>query len=151
MRERSRLHQGNRRRFLGGSLAALGGLWARPLVSSSGTQTAERRLVELGLELPSPSSPVAVYVPAVISGNLLFVSGHGPRGIEGVKRGKLGDELTLEEGKLAARAAGLSILSTMRASLGSLDRVVRLVRSLGMVNAVPVSPSNHKSSTAIAN
>lgn len=133
------MHNGNRRGFLSGSIAALGGLWARSTGASSmsATQTAERRLVELGLELPDPSSPVAVYVPAVITGNLLFVSGHGPAASEGVLRGKVGDDLTIEQGKLAARATGLNILSTMRASLGSLDRVVRLVRSFGMVNAMP--------------
>ena len=129
----------NRRGFLSGSVALAAGLLARAGKASGRTplQSAESRIRELGLELPDPPSPIAVYVPAVITGNLLFVSGHGPAAIEGVKPGKVGQDLTIEEGKLAARATGLRILSTMRDRLGSLDRVVRLVRSFGMVNAVP--------------
>jgi enamine deaminase RidA (YjgF/YER057c/UK114 family) len=98
----------------------------------------ERRLEELGLELPPQSKPVAVYVPAVITGNLLFTAGHIPRTPDGeVLQGRIGKDLTLEQGAEAARLVGLHILSTVRGTLGSLDRVVRLVKVLGMVNCTP--------------
>ena len=98
----------------------------------------EQRLRELGIELPPPPQPVAVYVPAVRVGNLLFTSGHTPRQPDGTAMpGKLGADLTLEEGYAAARIAGLNLLSTVRSTLGSLDEVVRLVKVLGMVNCTP--------------
>ena len=95
----------------------------------------EQRLRELGIELPEPSKPVAVYVPAVVTGNLLFTAGHIPRSADGeLIKGRIGDALTLEQGAEAARNVGLHILSTIRNTLGSLDRVVRLVKVTGMVN-----------------
>jgi len=90
----------------------------------------EQRLQELGLELPPAPDPVAVYVTWVRTGDLLFTSGHGPDGA----RGKVGAELTLEEGYAAARNTGLRILSTVRSALGTLDGVSRLVKVTGMVN-----------------
>lgn len=90
----------------------------------------EQRLRELGLELPPAPEPVAVYVTWVRTGDLLFTSGHGPD----TARGKVGADLTLEEGHAAARDTGLRILSTVRNALGSLDRVSRLVKVTGMVN-----------------
>jgi enamine deaminase RidA (YjgF/YER057c/UK114 family) len=99
---------------------------------------AEQRLRELGIELPPPPKPVAVYVPAVRSGNTLYASGHGPRKPDGkLITGKVGADLTLEQGYAAARQVGLNMLSSLRATLGSLDRVVRLVKVLGMVNCTP--------------
>jgi len=95
----------------------------------------EKRLKELGIELPPPAKPVAVYVPAVITGNLLFTSGHIPFGADGKPLpGRIGQEMTVEQGAEIARTVGLSILTTVRQTLGSLDRVVRLVKATGMVN-----------------
>lgn len=100
--------------------------------------TAEQRLEELNIQLPDAPQPVAIYRPAVQVGNLLFVSGHGPNRADGTQiTGKVGVELTAEEAKEAARVTGLCILSTVRNTLGSLDRVVRVVKVLGMVNATP--------------
>lgn len=98
----------------------------------------EQRLIELGIELPAPPKPVAIYVPVVISGNLLFTSGQGPRQLDGTMlQGKIGTDLTLEEGRAAARLVGLGILSSIREAVASLDKVVRLVKVLGMVNCSP--------------
>lgn len=97
--------------------------------------SAETRLKELGIVLPTPPKPVANYVRAVQAGNLLFVSGHGPYNDGKVKTaGKVGRDLTLEEGYAAARNVGLNCLATVRDALGSLDRVKRVVKLLGMVN-----------------
>src|SRR5262249_16533722 len=101
----------------------------------------ETRVQELHLTLPPPPTPVAKYRPAVLVGNMLYVSGHGPAKIHGKSvEGRVGSEprdLTRQQGKEAARAVGLAILSTVRNTLGSLDRVKRLVKTLGMVNATP--------------
>lgn len=95
---------------------------------------AEARLKELGITLPEPSQPVANYVPSVRSGNLLFLAGHGPiKGGKATVRGKLGKELSIEEGYRIARDVGLNLLATARAALGSLDKVKRVVKVLGMV------------------
>ncbi|MGH7313267.1 MAG: RidA family protein [Candidatus Rokuibacteriota bacterium] len=98
---------------------------------------AEARLKELNLTLPPPGAPLANYVGAVRVGTLLFVSGHGPLRGEGkpTARGKLGRELSVEQGYKVAREVGLNLLATTRASLGSLDRVKRVVKVLGMVNS----------------
>lgn len=98
----------------------------------------EARIQELHLTLPPAPKPVAKYKTAVLVGNLLYVSGHGPAAIEGVKiAGKVGADLNVEEGKAAARAVGLNVLSTVKATIGSLDKVKRLVKTLGMVNGTP--------------
>ena len=99
--------------------------------------TTEDRLKELGIELPSPQSPAANYVPAVRTGNLLYLAGVGPakRSDGTTPSGKVGAELTKEEGYEAARLVCLNILSRLRAELGDLDRVARVVKLLGMVNA----------------
>src|SRR5262249_11132739 len=101
--------------------------------------TPEARLVELKLTLPPPPKPVAKYKPAVQVGNILYVSGHGPlKGNDkSVIVGRVGADLTLEQGKEAARLVGLAILSTVRNTLGSLDKVKRLIKTLGMVNSTP--------------
>lgn len=129
----------NRRGFLSGSLMlAAGSVFSRSLAAKghrAQQKKPEERLRELGIELPPPPRPVATYLPAVLMGNMLFVAGHGPAQVEGVRPGKVGADLDLEQGRGAARATGLAILSTIRDTLGSLDRVVRLVRTFGMVNA----------------
>ncbi len=96
----------------------------------------EARLKELHLTLPPAPKPMAKYKPALLVGNMLYVSGHGPAKITDKTplQGKIGSELTLEQGKECARAVGLNILSTVRATLGSLDKVKRLIKTLGMVN-----------------
>ena len=99
---------------------------------------AEARLAELGLILPTPPKPVANYLPAVRHGDLLYVSGHGPfREDASLILGRVGADLDLDAGRLAARQVGLAVLATVRANLGSLDRVVRLVKALGLVNCTP--------------
>ena len=99
--------------------------------------TPEARLKELQITLPPAPKPVAKYKPAVQVGNVLYVSGHGPAKVDGNSPvvGRLGDDLSLEQGNEAARLVGLAILSTVRNTVGSLDRVKRLVKTLGMVNA----------------
>ena len=101
--------------------------------------SAEDRLKELNLSLPPLPTPGANYVSAVRTGSLLYLAGHGPLGDDGkpVSRGKLGWDLTVEEGYEAARQTALNTLVTLRAELGSLDRVRRIVKVLGMVNADP--------------
>ncbi|MDY3552587.1 RidA family protein [Gemmata sp. JC717] len=95
----------------------------------------EKRVQELHLTLPPAPKPVAVYKPAVKVGNLLYVSGHGPlKEDKTLILGRVGDTLTLEQGKEAARQTGLAILSTLKDHLGSLDKVKRLVKAFGMVN-----------------
>jgi len=99
----------------------------------------EARIQELHLMLPPPPKPVAKYKTAVQVGNMLYVSGHGPLNPDGSSfmNGRVGDNLSLEQGKEAARLVGLAILSTVRNTLGSLDNVKRLVKTLGMVNSTP--------------
>jgi enamine deaminase RidA (YjgF/YER057c/UK114 family) len=99
--------------------------------------SAEARLKELGIVLPPLPKPVANYVPYRLVGNILYLSGQGPRenGVSLV--GKLGADISLEEGYRRARVVGLGLLSAMRDALGSLDRVDYIVKLLGMVNAVP--------------
>ena len=101
--------------------------------------SAEQRLKELKIELGTVSAPVANYVNAVRTGNLLFLAGKGPRADAHGNRklGKLGRDLTVEQGYQAARSVGMDLLAVMRAELGSLDKVKRVVKVLGMVNAVP--------------
>ncbi len=98
----------------------------------------ERRLVELDIELPPAPKPMGTYVPGVQVGNLLFMSGLGPRRADGsMIQGKLGAGLTIEQGREAARLVALNMLANIRATLGSLDRVERVVKTLGMVNSAP--------------
>ncbi|HWY76027.1 MAG TPA: RidA family protein [Verrucomicrobiae bacterium] len=98
----------------------------------------EAQLTELRLELPPAPRPVGVYKPCVITGNLAYVSGHGPLRPDGTLIvGRVGSGLDLAAGKAAARQAGLAILATLRKELGGLDRVRRVVKLLGMVNCSP--------------
>ena len=100
--------------------------------------SAEARLKELGVVLPALAKPVANYVPYRIVGNVLYLSGQGPRDENGnMLAGKLGAEISIEEGYRRARLVGLGLLAAMRDALGSLDRVDYIVKLLGMVNATP--------------
>ena len=97
--------------------------------------TPEKRVQELHLTLPPAPKPVAVYKTAVKFGPLLFVSGHGPLKADKTQiTGRVGKDLTLDQGKEAARQVGLAILATVRDQLGSLDKVKRLIKTFGMVN-----------------
>ncbi|PJJ63737.1 RidA family protein [Compostimonas suwonensis] len=100
----------------------------------------DERLAELGLQLPKPrTSTIANLVKTVRTGDLLFVSGHGPRDVDGevVHTGKLGAELTVEEGYDAARLCVLGCLTSAKEALGSLDRVTRVVKALGYIASDP--------------
>ncbi|HEX7218524.1 MAG TPA: RidA family protein [Burkholderiales bacterium] len=101
--------------------------------------SAEKKLKELNIDLGSVSSPIANYVNAVRTGNLLYLAGKGPRpGPDGRRpKGKVGRDYTVEEAYQHARTVGLDLLAVMRQELGSLDRVKRVVKVLGMVNATP--------------
>lgn len=100
--------------------------------------SAEARLQELNLQLPEAPKPGGVYSPIVRVGNTVYISGHGPVLPDGsMIQGKVGAELSEEEGKNAARQVGLTILATLKAQLGSLDGIERWVKVLGMVNAAP--------------
>ena len=99
---------------------------------------ADAKIAELKLELPPAPKPIATYLPAVKIGNLLYVSGHGPLNSDGsMHLGRLGAGLEIPAGQAAAKQTGLAILSTVRNTLGSLDKVVRLIKVLGMVNCTP--------------
>ncbi|MFZ4518480.1 MAG: RidA family protein [Microthrixaceae bacterium] len=100
--------------------------------------SAERRLAELGIELPPPLPPFGDYVPAVRSGSQLWVGGHfGTRPDGSILTGKVGRDLTAEDALEAARSAAVNLLATVRAELGSLDQVDRVVRVYGVVNSAP--------------
>ena len=99
--------------------------------------SAEARIKELGITLPQPPKPVGNYVPGVRVGSLLFLSGHGPSRVDGppAARGKVGRDLSTEDGYKVARDVGINLLGSARALLGSLDKVKRIVKVLGMVNS----------------
>ena len=98
---------------------------------------AEARLIELGMKLPQYPRTVGKYVQAVLVGDMLHIAGHGPARDQGVPvSGKIGAELTLEQGIVAARQVGLNTLAIMKHHLGTLDRVVRFVKVIGRVHAV---------------
>src|SRR5687768_4204902 len=100
--------------------------------------SAEARIAELKLELPPAPKPVAVYKTLVVAGNMAYVSGHGPlKADKTLILGRVGDDLDVAAGRMAARQVGLAILATLRAELGSLDRVRRVIKVLGMVNSTP--------------
>lgn len=100
-------------------------------------QTPEKKLEELGITLPSPTSPVANYVKFVRTGNLIFLSGHGPEDKTkgGFITGKQGKDLSVDEGYAAARLTGISLLATLKMAVGDLSKVKRIVKVLGMVNS----------------
>ncbi|WP_234734453.1 RidA family protein [Tellurirhabdus bombi] len=98
----------------------------------------EATFSQLGLSLPPAPQPLGVYKPYLIDGKYLYVSGHGPvRDDKSLIIGRIGEDIDLEAGKLAARQVGLTILSTIKTNLGSLDRVKRVIKVLGMVNCTP--------------
>jgi enamine deaminase RidA (YjgF/YER057c/UK114 family) len=100
--------------------------------------SADARIAQLNLELPPAPKPVAVYRPLVIVDRLAYVSGHGPlKPDKTLITGRVGLDLDLDQGKAAARQVGLAILATLRDHLGTLDRVKRVVKVLGMVNSAP--------------
>lgn len=109
--------------------------------ATSWAQTAEDNLKQKNITLPTPISPYGTYVPAVRSGNLLFLSGHAaaPSDFKSgiVRMGKVGKDLTPEQAYQAARLSGLYLLATTRAALGSLNKVKRVVKVFGMVNSAP--------------
>jgi len=99
-------------------------------------QTPEQKLEQLGIALPEVSAPVANYVKFRQSGNLVFLAGHGPCGGE-FKQGKLGRDLTIDEGYAAARLTCICMLATLKSAIGSLDRVSQVIRVTGMVSSTP--------------
>lgn len=101
-------------------------------------QDPDKRLAELKIVLPTVTAPVASYVNSVQTGNLLYLSGKGPKKADGTYiKGKLGGDLTIEQGQEAARLTGMIILAELKQQLGSLKKVKRIVKVLGMVNATP--------------
>ncbi|WP_212005517.1 RidA family protein [Chitinophaga sp. HK235] len=99
---------------------------------------AEEKLASLGLELPPAPTPLGVYKPYLIDGKYLYLSGHGPvQSDKSLIIGRIGRELDMEAGKLAARQVGLTMLSTIKTHVGSLDKVKRVIKVLGMVNCTP--------------
>lgn len=98
----------------------------------------EKRIAELGLELPPIPKPAGVYKPVVIINNLLYVSGQAPVKNDGTLiKGVAGSDLSAEEAKMAARQTGLTMLSTIKANIGELNKIKRLIKVLGMVNSTP--------------
>jgi enamine deaminase RidA (YjgF/YER057c/UK114 family) len=99
---------------------------------------AEKRLQELHLTLPTLAKPMAVYKPTVQVGNMLYISGQVPVQNDGsLIKGKVGADFTLEQGQAAARQVALTMLATIKGGIGSLNKVKRLVKTLGMVNSTP--------------
>lgn len=102
------------------------------------TTNAEANFAKLGLTLPPAPTPLGVYKPFLIDGKYLYVSGHGPvQDDKSLIIGRIGRELDMEQGKLAARQVGLTILSTIKTHVGELDKVKRVIKVLGMVNCTP--------------
>ncbi|QPF82252.1 RidA family protein [Bradyrhizobium genosp. L] len=101
--------------------------------------TVEQKLASQGITLPEPASPVANYVPFVRTGNLLFVSGQVCYGADGklVAKGKCGAGVSIEQGAAAAQACAINVLAQIKAALGDLDKVVRVVRLGGFINSAP--------------
>jgi len=100
--------------------------------------TAEERFAQLGLTLPPAPSPLGVYKPCLVDGKYLYLSGHGTVQQDGTLIiGRIGADMDQEAGKLAARQVGLAMLSTIKANIGSLDKVKRVIKVLGMVNCTP--------------
>ena len=95
----------------------------------------DARITELGIDLPAPVKPIATYVRYVQTGNLLYISGTGPSA--SAPTGKVGSDLTIEQGYAVAREVGLQIIATVKDALGTLDRITRVVKVLGMVNSAP--------------
>jgi len=100
--------------------------------------TPEEKFAELNLELPDAPPPGGIYTPIVYVGNMIYVSGHGPNNPDGTQIcGKVGGDLDVDAGYNAARQVGLTMFATLKAQLGSLNRIKRPIKVLGMVNATP--------------
>ncbi|WP_150522798.1 RidA family protein [Roseibium sediminis] len=100
------------------------------------TQTIESRLAELGVSLPQAAAPAANYVPYVVTGNQLFISGQLPMGSEGLAyKGKIGEDASLEDGIAAAKLCAINLLAQAKAATGDLEKVARLVKIVGFVNS----------------
>ena len=96
------------------------------------------KLSQLKLKLPPAPEPLGVYKPFLIVGRLVYVSGHGPiKSDRSLMKGKVGEDMDMEEGKKAARQVGLAILSTLKSNLDNLNRIKRVIKVLGMVNSTP--------------
>lgn len=96
--------------------------------------SADQKLAELGLELPPAPKPVGLYKPMVVVDNIAYLSGHGPLQMDGsLMLGRIGDDLTLEQGQTIARQVALTMMSTLKSGLGSLDRVKRVIKLLALV------------------
>jgi enamine deaminase RidA (YjgF/YER057c/UK114 family) len=120
------------------SIILLVSLCFATMVSSAQKTDYEKKIKELGIELFKPGAPVANYVKAVRSGNLIFLAGHGPTKADGSNiTGKVGKDLTLEQGYEAARQTAIALLSTLKAELGDLNKVKRIVKVNGWVNCQP--------------
>jgi enamine deaminase RidA (YjgF/YER057c/UK114 family) len=113
----------------GRSIAGAGWAYASAMIAD--------RLAELGITLPAVFPPAGNYVGCVVVGDSVVVGGHGPIDGDHVIRGKVGSEVSLDEARLAARMTALSILATLQAELGSLDRIQQIVKVFGMVNVAP--------------
>jgi enamine deaminase RidA (YjgF/YER057c/UK114 family) len=101
-------------------------------------KNAEEQFIGLGLNLPPSPTPKGVYKPCLIDGKYLYLSGHGPvQDDKSLIIGRIGKELDIEQGKLAARQVALTMLSTIRTHIGSLNKVRRVIKVLGMVNCTP--------------
>ena len=101
-------------------------------------QTPEQRFSQLALTLPPPPAPVGVYKPCLVIGKQLYLSGHGPVQDDGsLMKGRIGRDMDQDQGKLAAQQVGLAMLSTIKKHLGSLDKIKKVIKVLGMVNCVP--------------
>jgi enamine deaminase RidA (YjgF/YER057c/UK114 family) len=103
--------------------------------STQPTMTPEQNFAALNLSLPPAPTPLGVYKPCLVVGTFVYVSGHGPLNLDGSRViGRIGDDMDIEAGKAAAQQVGLAILATLKANLGSLDRIKRVIKVLGMVN-----------------
>lgn len=112
-------------------------LFANKIQAQNKKADVESKLKELGIKLITPSAPVANYVKAVRVGNVVYLSGHGPDKPEGgLVTGKVGSDLTIEQGQEAARLVGISLLSTLKNEIGDLNKVVRIVKVTGFVNSI---------------
>jgi enamine deaminase RidA (YjgF/YER057c/UK114 family) len=120
------------------SLAVLVVFGSCAVTAQNGSANVEKRLKDLHIELAKPTAPTANFVKAVRTGNLVYLSGHGPDKPEGGRViGKVGGDLTVEQGKEAARLTGISLLSSLKAEIGDLNKVKRIVKVFGMVNCPP--------------
>jgi enamine deaminase RidA (YjgF/YER057c/UK114 family) len=101
-------------------------------------QTAEENFAALGLQMPPAPKPLGVYKPCLIDGKYLYLSGHGTVKEDGsLIIGRIGEDMDIDSGKMAARQVGLAMLATIKANIGSLNRIKRVIKVLGMVNCTP--------------